>query len=66
MSDNGCIGCNSAITQQKAEDEKVIQAATEKARKENITVGLFRDEQGRLNISTSAGNPIFRYISPFM
>lgn len=66
MADNGCIGCTGAITQQKANDEKIIQIAKQMAKEQNKTVALYRNEQGELSIATDAGIPIIGYISPYM
>jgi hypothetical protein len=66
MADNGCVGCNSAITQQKANDEKTIQIAKQMAKEQNKTIALYRDEEGTLRIATEPGMPITGYISPFM
>ena len=60
-----CINCTGAITQQKANDEKTIQIAKQMAKEQNKTIGLFRDEQGRLCIATG-GEPITMYVTPLM
>ena len=60
-----CINCTGAITQQKANDEKIIQIAKQMAKQQNTTIGLYRDEEGRLCIA-GPGDPVIRYISPLM
>lgn len=61
----GCIGCNQAITQQKAEDQKIIELAHERANQYNTVVGLYRDQSGALCIApTLAGYPIIMHITP--
>lgn len=61
-----CINCTGAITQQKANDEKIIQIAKQMAKEQNKTIALYRNEQGELSIATEAGTPVIRYISPLM
>lgn len=61
-----CVNCTGAITQQKANDEKTIQIAKQMAKEQNKTIALYRDEEGRLRITTDTGMPISGYISPLM
>ncbi len=65
MADNGCIGCGQAISQIKAQDQKIINIAKQRAKQENIIIGLYRNEEGQLCIATG-GEPVCHYITPLM
>jgi hypothetical protein len=60
-----CIGCNTAITIKKANDETIFKLASTMAKETGKPVGLFRDHEGRLCISTGT-DPIQSWVTPYL
>ena len=62
----GCIGCNQAITQQKAQDAQTIAKAKEIARDRKTSIGLYGDEQAIICIANGPNYHIIHIITPDM
>lgn len=60
-----CIGCNTAITIQISEDETVLKLANNMAKETGKSVGLFRDIEGRLCISTGT-DPVQQFVTAYL
>lgn len=61
-----CIGCNQALTQQKINDQKILDIARARAKDTGEVISLYRDPEGVLCIAPSDGNtyPIIIQITP--
>lgn len=59
------MACKDCSGNSQTSDQKIIEIAKQRAKEENKSVGLYRDELGQLCIATG-NEPVFHIITPNM